>query len=441
MNIIIGLLLLLVTAFVACNTEPQPTGLSSSESTSPTPSVSDQPVQSKTNAQVYGYTHVRADGNRLASGIGTLSANRLPIDIDLPGKPIWVVGVPHRDGISWGVVLSDGKAVTVSTSASEDFPVSPSFPFVGIPIMASGDEPAILNESESSPISHPVPIGDSGRIAFINQEGELVVRDNDSIVATLPVDALPDARILVDESQRLLFLSGPTERYPHGIAGDRVEASSITIVQTTPRIEVQRRIEVSGDLVIEGISPIWSDINGDGDREIIVTVSNSSQGAQIIAFSDDGTQIAASDPIGQGSRWRHQIAVAPFGPNGETELVDVRTPHIGGIIEFFRLVDDRLEIVARLRGYTSHVIRSRNLDMAASGDFDGDGQIELLLPNQALTELGAIRRNSSEEGVEVAWTLPIGGRLSTNIGVVPLADEGIAVAVGRDDGTLRLWLP
>ena len=95
--------------------------------------------------------------------------------------------------------------------------------------------------------------------------------------------------------------------------------------------------------------------------------------------------------------------------------------------------------VAQVPSYTSHVIRTRNLDMAVAGDFDGDGHIELLLPNQARTELGAIRR--SGDGAEVAWTLPVDGLVSTNLAGVTLADGNLAVGVGRDDGTLRLWLP
>ena len=75
--------------------------------------------------------------------------------------------------------------------------------------------------------------------------------------------------------------------------------------------------------------------------------------------------------IGRGNRWRHQIAVAPFGPNGERELVDVLTPHIGGVVEFYRMVGDRIEIVATVPGFTSHVIGSRNLDLALAADADG----------------------------------------------------------------------
>jgi hypothetical protein len=128
---------------------------------------------------------------------------------------------------------------------------------------------------------------------------------------------------------------------------------------------------------------------------------------------------------------------APFGTNGETELVDVLTPHIGGTVEFYQLDGDQLRIVARVPGYTSHVIGTRNLDMAVAGDFDGDGQPELLLPNQRRTEVGAIQRTAS--GAVVAWRLPVEGLVTTNLAAVSLADNRVVVGTGRGDGVLRLW--
>jgi hypothetical protein len=84
---------------------------------------------------------------------------------------------------------------------------------------------------------------------------------------------------------------------------------------------------------------------------------------------------------------------------------------------------------ARQPGYTSHVINTRNLDMAVAGDFDGDGRVELLLPDQVRGQLGAIRHEG--DGATVAWTLPVDGQVATNVAAVTLADGGLAAAVGR----------
>ncbi|MEC9280196.1 MAG: hypothetical protein VX947_04835, partial [Chloroflexota bacterium] len=138
----------------------------------------------------------------------------------------------------------------------------------------------------------------------------------------------------------------------------------------------------------------------DGIREILVMVSNSRTGARLIVFNDAGEPTAFGPAVGRDSRWRHQLAVAPFGPSGEVEIVDVLTPHIGGIVEFYRLENDILKVVVKIPGFRSHKIGSRNLDMAVAGDFDGDGRVELLVPNQTLDEIGGIRRTL--DGAEVA---------------------------------------
>ena len=121
------------------------------------------------------------------------------------------------------------------------------------------------------------------------------------------------------------------------------------------------------------------------------------------------------------------------------ELVDVLTPHLGGIVEFYQLDGNQLIIVAKMAGYTSHVIGTRNLDLAAAGDFDGDGQVELLLPNQSLSELGAIHRTL--DGAEVEWSLSLDSKITTNIGTVTLSGERIAMGLGLENGILRIWHP
>ena len=105
-------------------------------------------------------------------------------------------------------------------------------------------------------------------------------------------------------------------------------------------------------------------------------------------------------------------------------MVDVLTPHIGGVVEFYRVSGGELTIVAHVPGYTSHSIGTRNLDMALAADFDGDGRLELLLPSQARTELGAVRR--TQDGAEVAWSVSVDGRVATNLAAVTLLDGTLA---------------
>jgi hypothetical protein len=388
------------------------------------------------------YTYHRPDGNRVVSGRGALP-DVLPVDIPLGGQPDWVVGAPIKGGSLWAAVLDDGTVIAFSVieGQAESIAVMPENLPPGMPpllIIEDGQPELVTPPTTSASVStHPVVLS-SGKLAFVADSGDLAIH-KDGQVTRLALNCLPDARILTDENDRLLLLTGATRRYEHGVLGDDVEAASISLIETDKIPQVGLTIPIPGDSVVEGIAPIWADLTGDGAREIVVTVSNARQGAQIIAFDASGDQLASGPDIGTGFRWRHQLAVAPFGPNGETELAAVLTPHIGGIVEFYSMEGESLSIVATVAGYTSHVIHSRNLDMAVAGDFDGDGQLELLLPDQGRNVLGAIRRTTG--GAEVAWSLPVEGKVSTNIAAVMLDDGGLAVAVGREDDVLRVWQP
>tara|TARA_Y100001001_G_scaffold93946_1_gene91648 strand:- start:1257 stop:1613 length:357 start_codon:yes stop_codon:yes gene_type:complete len=93
--------------------------------------------------------------------------------------------------------------------------------------------------------------------------------------------------------------------------------------------------------------------------------------------------------------------VAPFGPNGKLVLAEVLTPHIGGIVGFYRMDGDPLNLVAQQDGVTSHPVFSRNLDMGLAGDLDSDGQPELVVFAQLFREVVALRR--TPYGGAVAW--------------------------------------
>ncbi|MFK7801113.1 MAG: hypothetical protein AB8G95_05755, partial [Anaerolineae bacterium] len=291
-------------------------------------------------------------------------------------------------------------------------------------------------KGDFSPLTHPVLISGTNQLAYIDNQGGLVVETGE-VVERLDINAQLDARILVDENGRLLIHTEPTNRYAHGIMGDQIEAAAIALIETRPELKLIRTISVPDEFVIEGISPIWADLNDDGEREIIVTFANSRQGAQLVVFNESGEVIAEGPAIGTGNRWRHQLAVAPFGPDGEIELVDMLTPHIGGPAEFFRWEGEELVKVTEERGYTSHVIFSPNLDMAVAGRFDDSGRVTLIVPTQIRRDLGAIQH--LEDGAQTVWTLPLENKLMTNIAVAPLADGTIGLGVGLEGGSLRIW--
>jgi hypothetical protein len=451
--ILLVLLVLPTTACANAQVEELPTAAASSPQGPSLPSITRdrfnlQPTSSGSqifSTPFYSYTHLGLDGNRIIPGKGAFPAIN-PVDIELDGLPQWVLGGPVQNGTVWIAVLETGQiqAFRVVDREVLEIPVDP-------PALEPGQAPLLRLDQggpsvvtfpsfEPSPLTHPVPLSLSGNYAVITTSGDVVITDpNSNQMARIAVDALPDARILVDEHDRLLLLTNPTTIYDHGVLGDRLEAASFALIETAPAARIVRSTNVPEGHVIESIAPIWIDIDQDGTREIILTVSSAEDGAQIVIYTEDGLQISAGPAVGQAFRWRHQIAASNFGPSGEVELIDVLTPHIGGRVEFYRPSGNTLKILAQVEGYTSHVIGTRNLDMAVAGDFDGDDQMELLLPNQSRTELGAIRR--FPESAQVVWTLPIDGQMVTNLAAVRLPGDSIALGLGRHDHILRLWLP
>lgn len=385
----------------------------------------------------FGYTHILPDGNRLIAGNGAINPAAW-LDIPLDGTPVWLVAVPDGAANLWAAVLADGRvqAFRVEAAGWQAIPIAPEQRHPSAPPLLAfdGNQLQMLTapSEPAAPLTHPIIV--QGKLIFIDAAGNLQVGN-----ALLPVNALPDARLVQDENGRVLVLSHPSGEYAHGVLGDALEATQITVVETVPKPHIASVIDMPPGKVIEGLAPIWADINGDGEREIIVTLSDAASGAQLVVFAENGEQIALSEPIGQGYRWRHQIAVAAFGPQHESELATVLTPHLGGVVEFFRISGDQLVRVAQLPGYTSHVINTRNLDMALAGDFDGNGQPELLLPTQARTALGAIQRD--ENGASLLWSLPLPGVLSTNLAATTSAEGQTWLGAGLENGQLRIWLP
>jgi hypothetical protein len=390
-----------------------------------------------------GLTNHRLDGNRYLNGAINLPGAET-IDLPLDGTPSWVVGVPlANDEMIWLAALEDGSLQAFRISGGD-------YTQLALPVsqLPPGTPPAILGTEtgfellniltgDGSVLTNPIVLPDGG-LAFISENGKLGIQ-TPSDTLNLDVNAIPDGRLLSDGEGHLLLLTEPSEVYGHAVLGDGLEAKAITFVDLSGADPQVRSFPVPAGQVVEGLAPIWADLDGDGVSEILVTLSDAREGARLSLFSAEGELIASGEPIGSGYRWRHQIAAAPIGPNGELEIIDVLTPHIGGVVEFFQLHGGNLVKVAEVPGYTSHVIGSRNLDMALAADVDADGQVEVLLPNQGRDALGAIRRTAG--GAEVDWEVELGDLMVTNIGAITFDDGSLAIAVGLQSGFLRVWLP
>jgi hypothetical protein len=407
-------------------------------SSSVVPDSEEETVVTKRNGFLDGETAVvwhGADGNRMVDGAGPLAFGD-PVDVAIGDDPItWLVGAVAGGAPVWFVVDEAGAVGRIGATSGDVLV------FEAVGTIASSGPPSLrIHAGEldlmvpgggDSPFAPSVLNG--GVVVGIGSDGNVRIGDSEP----LGIGALPDARVVFDGAGRALVLSGATDRYRHGVLGDEVEASSVSLIDLEAG-SARELFRVGPDEVIEGTAPIWADVDGDGNRDIVVTISTPSRGSKLAVFDGSGRLVAESDWIGRSSRWRHQIAVAPIGPSGEVEIVDVLTPHIGGPVEFFRVSGGRLDVVASHSGFTSHFFGSRNLSVPVVADADGDAKLEVILPTTGKESVGGVRRTSG--GAETAWLVPLGGVLSSNLSAITLPAGGLALAAGRADGTVRIWL-
>lgn len=404
------------------------------------------PVLAQDSAPMYYTTSPQFSGNHFIEGTGsfpdvqTQDVTLNQFDGVFAVQPQWIVGVPNF-GFVWSPVPVENFASSFSSSGlisvgnlSLTRETPPLVQRIGNTISAVNPQIPF-----SSFLSHATPLAD-GYFAVIEENGDLTVTNFEQL-SRLELNIQPDARVVVSSDGRLaVYAEATNQRYVHAIMGDDVEGSALVIMNVVDgQLNILERVDLAGDDVYEGLYPMWADLNEDGVEDLVTTVSNGQIGSRLRAyvFTDSGLQSVEGPAIGTGFRWQHQLAWGAFGTNGEMELIDVRTPHIGGIVRFYRYTDAALEIVAELPGYTSHIINSRNLDMAVAGDFNGDGTPELAIPSQSRTSVAGIQR--TENGADVIWDLPVPSPIVTNLAATPLSTGNLALGVGMEDGNLRVW--
>lgn len=410
------------------------------------------------------FTHTQASGNRYIEGSSTFpNVQVLDVALDFPAQTvIAATGVDSADVLFYAtginsagdiglqeVVLRDGileKLDDMTNQMSESSVFAMQVEGGNYePIWSGGRE---FNFFGASSLSHLVPVAERAYLA-VGDNGDLIyftLSETGEVTENrLSLNLQPDARIVKSNISDLyaVYANATNQRYVHGIMGDSVEGYQLIIFSIVDdALNIVAETALTGDAVYEGLSSLWADLDSDGIDEIITTVSDSRVGSRLRAYKlTEDNQLIAFDgeAIGQPGRWQHQLAVAPFGTNGETELVEVRTPHIGGIVRFYQLRDERLEIIASLQGYTSHVIGSRNLDLAVAGDFNGDGLPEIVLPSQNRQRIAGIQR--TEDNATVVWALPLDATLTSNLHAFTLPDGRLGLVAATDSARLRVWIP
>lgn len=357
------------------------------------------------------------NGNHFLDGQINLK-NAKKFRVEFSAHPTWIVGYEKKNHSVWYILLQDSSIHQViigengiEESKLTDFELPPDA-FLSLDIHAKGSRLFDQSEYLNNYLSHPIKVLANNKIAVITDTGYLNILDKQKN-HLLNINPLIDSRILQNKKGDLLVLTGDSNQYQHGILGDRVEANGFAIIRIEDSPYILHQYNLSDQSVFETLQPIWIDINNDQINEIVITRSNLSSGAELQVYTEDGQLLASSAPIRKGFRWMHLLSVAPFGPDGELELAVVRTPHIGGRLEFYRIYNKKLEIVHARNGYSTHRMGSRNLDTALAGDFNNDGDVELLLPTQDFQQLDVIKR--TKLGTKIDYSIDLSYPLSTNI--------------------------
>ncbi len=322
----------------------------------------------------------------------------------------------------------------------------------------------LLAAALAAPLAHagPPSISDIGRIGGLRdiflRDGVVIVRGEagDYEIATLPggkialapvappevvaapSDIIPHAKVIEGvRNIRATWLAGPTKRYSHGVLGDAVEASALKVELANGGIV---SLELAEDSVFEDLTPRIADVDGDGSDEIIVVRSYLSRGAAVAVYRLAGGKLfrqAESDPIGQAFRWLNPVGTGDFDGDGRTEIAVVETPHIGGILIFYRIEGDRLVEIARRPGFSTHAMGSTVLGMAAVLDLNGDGASDVVLPDQGQKVLKAVSYANGE--FKTLWSIPNDTRIVTSVVVSDIDGKGSPDLVyGLADGRVIL---
>ena len=238
----------------------------------------------------------------------------------------------------------------------------------------------------------------------------------------------------------------PTERHAHGVLGDRIEAAGLMFQPQTDQAPSAFMIKVPDDSVFEDIQPRIVDFDGDGILDIVAIRSYLDAGASISVIryrvSDDGAISfiwMQSPPIGRPNRWLNPIGVADFDGDGSKEIVAVVTPHIGGVLTLYERDGDRLVPRPMLRDVSNHVIGSTDLRLHAVIDWNGDGVMDIAVPDQSrrvlrfitLKDGVAVERDRVDLGAEMIPPMKQRRWKSEPWEVIVRLKDGRAMAVTR----------
>ncbi len=175
------------------------------------------------------------------------------------------------------------------------------------------------------------------------------------------------------QSARLI---APTDRYDHGVLGDAVEwgALRLTVNLCPPCASIKKAtldhvLPVSR--VFEDTTARLADLDGDGRPEVIVVETDLALGASLAVYDTHGKR-AATPYLGQTHRWLAPAGTGDFDGDGRIEIAYVDRPHLQRDLVFVRLAGDQLLEVARVPNLTNHRIGDAQISGGVRNCAQGD---------------------------------------------------------------------
>lgn len=175
----------------------------------------------------------------------------------------------------------------------------------------------------------------------------------------------------------------PTTRYDHAILGDAVEWGALVLDTGGATLTIR----LPDTRVFEDLAPRLADVDGDGDREVIVVETDLAKGAQLAIYDESG-KIAATPYIGQSHRWLAPVGAGDLDGDGRVEIAFVDRPHLAKVLRVWRFDAGELTEIAALDKVTNHQI---GWDFIAGGLRDCGTGPEMVLASGDWRALVAVR--------------------------------------------------
>ena len=251
-----------------------------------------------------------------------------------------------------------------------------------------------------------------------------------------PDGALPDSKLAVGSHDiARAWLAEPTDRYDHGIFGDKLAAGSL-VIET--RDGKQHMVRLKNDAVFEDLAPRIADLDGDGHDEVVLVKSYLQRGSALAVIAErKGTYqiVAETPPLGAAQRWLNPAGIADFTGDGKRAIALVRQPHAVGALELWAWQDNKLKKVAELPDVTNHIAGTRAIDMSAAADFDGNNIADLALPSFDRSHLRILA--FAPQPHEMA-SLALPAKALTDFALLAADKQPPLLALGLEDGTLAV---